>query len=203
MTRRVNNKGLSLVELIIAIAIMAVLVGVITPQLVKYVDRARQVKVEKEASEFMRSAQVALVEVTSQGKEPKSDSIKNKVKSSSPYYRGGQVYGNLTNWSVHNGLVAGSSNVPFGEEFFSVLGISYGSEWRNGQSSVPISGIRPKDTPVGSLTEECVFQLFYDNSGNMIVEYSRLGYFVRMENSVLVESIKIRNSTDKHFTSWQ
>lgn len=36
-----NNKGFSLVELIIVIAIMAVLVGVLAPQYLKYVERSR------------------------------------------------------------------------------------------------------------------------------------------------------------------
>lgn len=36
-----NNKGFSLVELIIVIAIMAVLVGVIAPQLIKYIEKSR------------------------------------------------------------------------------------------------------------------------------------------------------------------
>lgn len=35
-----NNKGFSLVELIIVIAIMAILVGVIAPQLIKYIEKA-------------------------------------------------------------------------------------------------------------------------------------------------------------------
>lgn len=37
-----NNKGFSLVELIVVIAIMAVLVGVLAPQFIKYVERSRQ-----------------------------------------------------------------------------------------------------------------------------------------------------------------
>jgi len=37
-----NNKGFSLVELIIVIAIMAILVGVIAPQLIKYIEKSRQ-----------------------------------------------------------------------------------------------------------------------------------------------------------------
>lgn len=37
-----NNKGFSLVELIVVIAIMAVLVGVLAPQLIKYVERSRE-----------------------------------------------------------------------------------------------------------------------------------------------------------------
>jgi type IV pilus assembly protein PilA len=37
-----NNKGFSLVELIVVIAIMAVLVGVLAPQFMKYVESSRQ-----------------------------------------------------------------------------------------------------------------------------------------------------------------
>ncbi len=40
--RRKNNKGFSLVELIVVIAIMAVLVGVLAPQFIKYVEKSRQ-----------------------------------------------------------------------------------------------------------------------------------------------------------------
>ena len=203
MSKKIDNKGLSLIELIVAIAIMAILVGVIAPQMFKYVQRAKQVRVEKEASEFIRAAQIALVDVGTQGKSPDSDSIKNKTVSSSPYYKNGTKYGNLTNWTVHNGVVAGASNGPFADEFFSLLGISYGANWKSGSSSIPISQSQPKINPAGSLTKECVFQVFYDSTGNTVVEYSREGYFVRMENSLLVESTKIKNSNEKHFTSWQ
>lgn len=203
MARKMNNKGLSLVELIIAIAIMAVLVGVIAPQMIKYLERAKKVRVEKEASEFVEAAQVAYVEVASNGKAPGDDCIKNRTEAGSPYYKGGTKYGNLTNWTVHNGVVAGASNGPFAEELFSVLGIAYGSGWKSRSSTIPISETQPKKKPAGSLTKECIFQIFYDKPGNMIVEYSRDGYFVRMENSLIVESVKIKNATDKHFTSWQ
>jgi type IV pilus assembly protein PilA len=37
-----NNKGFSLVELIVVIAIMAVLVGVLAPQFIKYVEKSRE-----------------------------------------------------------------------------------------------------------------------------------------------------------------
>lgn len=40
--KKINNKGFSLVELIIVIAIMAVLIGVLAPQFIKYVERSRE-----------------------------------------------------------------------------------------------------------------------------------------------------------------
>lgn len=205
MSRKTDNRGLSLIELIVAIAVMAILVGAIVPQMVKYVGRAKQVKIEKEASEFVRAAQIALVDVTAQGNEPKSDSIKNKTESSSPYYKNGTKYGNITNYSVHDGFKtnANYSNVPFGKELFALLGITYGTGWKSGKSMIPISEKQPKQNPSGSVTKECIFQVFYDIDGNVVVEYSREGYFVRMENSLLVESVKIRDANEKYFTSWK
>jgi type IV pilus assembly protein PilA len=40
--KKMDNKGFSLVELIIVIAIMAILVGVLAPQFIKYVEQSRQ-----------------------------------------------------------------------------------------------------------------------------------------------------------------
>ena len=40
--KKLNNKGFSLVELIIVIAIMAVLIGVLAPQFIKYVAQSRE-----------------------------------------------------------------------------------------------------------------------------------------------------------------
>ncbi len=39
--KKLNNKGFSLVELIIVIAIMAILVGVMAPSLMKYIEKSR------------------------------------------------------------------------------------------------------------------------------------------------------------------
>lgn len=40
--KKMNNKGFSLVELIIVIAIMAILAGAIAPALIKYIDKSRR-----------------------------------------------------------------------------------------------------------------------------------------------------------------
>ena len=50
-----NNKGFSLVELIIVIAIMAVLVGVLAPQFIKYVEQSRRSRDIQTAQEIRES----------------------------------------------------------------------------------------------------------------------------------------------------
>ena len=47
-----NEKGFSLVELIIVIAIMAVIVGVVTPQYIRYVEQSRTAADEEMIDEF-------------------------------------------------------------------------------------------------------------------------------------------------------
>ena len=50
-----NNKGFSLVELIIVIAIMAILVGVMAPQLIKYIEKTN-VSADTQLADSVRTA---------------------------------------------------------------------------------------------------------------------------------------------------
>jgi type IV pilus assembly protein PilA len=56
--KKMNNKGFSLVELIVVIAIMAVLVGVLAPQFIKYVESSRR-STDVSNAETIRSAVLA------------------------------------------------------------------------------------------------------------------------------------------------
>ena len=58
--KKMNNKGFSLVELIIVIAIMAVLMGVLAPQFIKYVEDSRIQKDESAFGEIANATQIAL-----------------------------------------------------------------------------------------------------------------------------------------------
>lgn len=56
---RKNNRGFSLVELIIVIAIMAIMMAVLVPQLLKYVENSRVSKDEYEAEQIKKVITVA------------------------------------------------------------------------------------------------------------------------------------------------
>lgn len=62
--KKLNNKGFSLVELIIVIAIMAVLAGALAPALITYIEKSR-ISTDKSTADTIRSAvQSALADDT-------------------------------------------------------------------------------------------------------------------------------------------
>jgi len=62
--KKLNNKGFSLVELIIVIAIMAILIAVLAPQFLRYVERSRLQKDNTAISEIANAAKVAMANDT-------------------------------------------------------------------------------------------------------------------------------------------
>jgi len=57
--KKMNNKGFSLVELIIVIAIMAILIAVLAPQFLKYVEKSRNSTDIANATEIVTALQTA------------------------------------------------------------------------------------------------------------------------------------------------
>lgn len=62
MNKKRNNKGFSLVELIVVIAVMAVLVVVLAPAYLRYVDKAKVQKDVSAVSEVVQSIKIAAAE---------------------------------------------------------------------------------------------------------------------------------------------
>ncbi len=62
MKNKNNNKGFTLVELIIVVAIIAVLAAVLAPQYLQYVERTRESNDVQVATHLLRAAQVAIAD---------------------------------------------------------------------------------------------------------------------------------------------
>ena len=64
--KKINNKGFSLVEMIIVIAIMAILVGIVGTQVLPYIDKAQKAKDIQIVSGYCTDATTAFVGCTDQ-----------------------------------------------------------------------------------------------------------------------------------------
>ena len=58
-TKKLDNKGFSLIELIIVIALMAILIGIVGTQVVPYIEKSKQAKDQQVLSGLLTSATTA------------------------------------------------------------------------------------------------------------------------------------------------
>ena len=78
--KKMNNKGFSLIELIIVIAIMAILVAIIAPNLTKYLGKSKKKTDSKNADEIAQQLQTAITDYETDNGELCADDSNVKLK---------------------------------------------------------------------------------------------------------------------------
>ena len=69
LNKKKNNKGFTLVELVIAIAILAILVGLLAPQYTKYVEKSRKSADASNMDEMVKAVQVYAADAENEVKD--------------------------------------------------------------------------------------------------------------------------------------
>ena len=88
-----KKKGFTLVELIVVLAILAILAGMLVPALTGYIDKAKNRKHMLEAKRCMTAFQTVVTEMYARGELPNSIGKANGNKRSSDIYWGDTEYG--------------------------------------------------------------------------------------------------------------
>lgn len=76
LNKKKNNKGFTLVELVIVIAIIAILVGLLAPQYTQYVEKSRKSADASNMDEMVKAVQVYAADAENEVKDVKGATIK-------------------------------------------------------------------------------------------------------------------------------
>ncbi len=169
-----NNFGFTLIELIVVVAILMVLIALLIPNIVGYINNANRMAVQQNARQVYNAAQTSLINI----KANKPDSL-NSASNSSDF----KV---LTNTVVTENDLNSSDSSDFDKmlavEISNVMG------WKPGAENYPFNnaaqpyGRSAKDYQQQSNQPGFVLQ-YYTNGVVNYMEWCDRGYLVRIKNS--------------------
>ncbi len=173
--KRLNSKGFSLVELIIVIAIMAILAGAITPAVIRYIRKARASRAMDEARVIVNAAETALA--TKAGED--ADLVYNNTFVNST--GDNKSVGLITNWimaETQSGTVVNDSNPEYSNYLISLEILeNLSSSSNNTYKFFKFTG--SKTNIIGMNCEQ--FSSAYDNCPGLIIAYASNGKVVMLE----------------------
>lgn len=170
-----NNKGFSLVELIIVIAIMAVLAGIIGPAIIRYIDKARAARAMDEARVIVNAVETAIA--TKAGEDAELH-YNNSFTDSSGRTR---AVGLVTNWmlgEVQSGTVFNDSSIEYSNYLITVEVLeNLQSSARNTFKFFNFTGSNTSAIGMNCST----FAARYSNCPGVIIAYDETGKVVMLE----------------------
>lgn len=203
MKKGKKNYGFSLVELIIVIAIMAILAAAVAPALIRYIEKTRKHNVFIEARDIYHEANNAIAELSTDTTNSNGDTldISDAIAFTDPQH--GKV-GAITNVTIYGVLDAPTNE---GTDLASQVNIKLAKsltesiEFRKGK----LATTQPYGKALSSLSGGGVYLLIaYNEDGIRYVELFKKGYFTHYEPGASADStVKYSDDSDKAFSSLQ
>lgn len=172
----VSDKGFSLVELIVIVAIMAILAGALAPALIKYITKSRMATLESDAESIYNAANLTIIEYFSEGRVSASgDPWLGMEQGASQFIDQdtGQIVGRITSWTIGRVLenpdhpnLGDNTDEEFGKIITELIGKS--GKW---------SDVDPSGHPANFDGGEYYLQITYNTDGICAVELCKNGYY--------------------------
>ena len=81
MKKKMNNKGFTLVELIVVLVILAILAAILVPALLGYIDRAKKQQIVLNAKTYLTATQAEFSAMYGANKNSLTDALKTKIQN--------------------------------------------------------------------------------------------------------------------------
>lgn len=186
-----DNKGFTLVELIIVIAVLAVLSSLVTLSVFRYIEKARKAQLLQEAKAVFDQCNFAIGSFTELDYNGRTITLADGLNKHDPDY--GMV-GRITNKSCYNylgGKKSWSKPNAYVDQVMAIGIVSglpefsqnnYGKESPNGKSITQVNTLK-------DFSGKFVFMCVYNEDGCMYVELYHRGYFIRFDGNQTIDDV--------------